>query len=312
MTPGLRASLGIALSLSLAACSNEVVGGPGGGGSPASSTTNGNPTSSTGTGNPGDWTTLIQGTWSLAPGTEGYWCSLKTFPEDMYIKAFRALAPPGTHHTLLLEQSGGNQPDGEFSCGPTLGSDMIHASGVGSDDLTFPDGVAAKIPAGTQLMLNLHLFNATANELSGVSGTLVQVVPASAVQQVAELALPGSTQIAVPPFGMQTVEAKCTFPSAATISTVWPHMHQYGTHMKLTFEGASGTKVLHDAPYSFGEQKYYPIDPLAVVPGDAVRIACSYANPTGNTITWGDSSKAEMCFMGLYLYPQLMGGMQCQ
>jgi hypothetical protein len=313
MTPGFRASLGIALFLSLAACSNEIVGGGsgGGGGTLTSSTATNTPTS-TGTGVPGDWTTLIQGTWSLAPGTEGYWCALKTFPEDVYIKAFRALAPPGTHHTLLLEQPGGGQPDGEFACGPTLGADMIHASGVGSDDLTFPDGVAAKIPAGTQLMLNLHLFNATGSQLSGVSGTLVQVVPASAVQQVAEMVLGGSTQISVPPFGMETVEAKCTFPTATTISTVWPHMHQYGTYMKVTYEGASGTKVLHDAPYAFGEQKYYPIDPLSVAPGDAVRIACSYTNPTGNTITWGDSSKAEMCFAGLYLYPQLVPGIQCQ
>src|SRR5262249_21736319 len=161
------------------------------------------------------------------------------------------------------------------------------------------DGVAVKVPAGTQLMLNLHLFNATAGTLSGVSATLVQTLPASAVKEVAEMVLSGTAAISVPPNGTQTAEGVCSFPGTSTISTVWPHMHMYGTHMKVTYEGALGTKVLHDAPYSFGEQKNYPIAPLTISPGDILRIDCTYQNPTSQTISWGDSSKAEMCFAGL-------------
>lgn len=261
-------------------------------------------TSSSSGGPDGEWTTLIDGTWDLTAGTEGYWCTLKTIQQDTYIKAFRAISPAGTHHTLLLRASGG-QPDGESSCGPTLGADMYHASGVGTDDLTFPPGVAVKIPAGTQLMLNLHLFNTTSGPLDGVSGTQVKIVPASEVQQIAEMILAGPTSIEVPPNGSQTVEGTCHFPGASTIATVWPHMHQYGTHMKVTYEGASGTKVLHDGAYSFGDQKNYPIDPLPVAPGETIRIQCTYQNPTSQPVYWGDSSKAEMCFAGLYRYPAL-------
>jgi hypothetical protein len=82
-------------------------------------------------------------------------------------------------------------------------------------------------------------------------------------------------------------------------------MHQYGTHAKVTYEGAMGTKILHDGPYSFGDQKNYPIDPLLVAPGETIRVACTYQNPTSQTIYWGDSSKSEMCFVGLYRYPAL-------
>lgn len=258
----------------------------------------------TGGGSPGEWTTLIDGTWQIPPGTESYWCTLKTIQEDTYIKAFRAKSPTGTHHTLLLRSSGG-QPDGESPCGPTLGADMYHASGVGTDDLTFPPGVAVKIPAGTQLLLNLHLFNTGSAPLEGVSGTMVQTVSAAEVQQEAEMILAGPTSIAVPPNGSQTVEGTCPFPGASTIATVWPHMHQYGTHMKVTYEGASGTKVLHDAPYSFADQKNYPITPLLVAPGEIIRIECTYQNPTSQTVYWGDSSNSEMCFAGLYRYPAL-------
>ncbi|MFT3770832.1 MAG: hypothetical protein QM820_35870 [Minicystis sp.] len=172
--------------------------------------------------------------------------------------------------------------------------------------------MGVKLAAGTQLMLNLHLFNATADTLQGVSGTEVQLVSAGEIKDVAEFVLGGSTAISVPPNGTQTVEGKCTFPSATTLWTVWPHMHQYGTHMKVTYEGASGTQVLHDGPFSFGDQKNHVLDPLPVAPGDAVRIACTYQNPTPQTINWGDSSKAEMCFAGLYLYPALTPGLSCQ
>jgi len=291
----------------LAGCGTDVVGAE----TTSGSSSSGGVVSSSSSGGPTDtWTTLIDGTWSLQPGTEAYWCTLKTIQEDTYVKAFRAQAPLGTHHTLLL-RGGGGQPDGQFPCGATLGADMLHASGVGSDDLTFPPGVAVKIPAGTQIMLNLHLFNPGQDPLSGTSATLVQTMPAADVQQVAEMMLGGTTAIAVPPNGSQTVEANCVFPETATISTVWPHMHMYGTHMKVTYEGKAGTQVLHDAPYSFSDQKNHPITPLTVAAGEAIRIACTYQNPTSQTITWGDSSKAEMCFAGLYLYP-MMSSLNCQ
>lgn len=279
-------------------------------GTTTDTSTTGTSTSTT-TFNPGEWTTLIDGTWELPGGTEAYWCARKTIQQDTYVKAFRAQAPPGTHHTLLIQEKGG-QPDGEFPCGATLGADMLHASGVGTDDLVFPDGVAVKVAAGTQLMLNLHLFNVTNAPISGVSGTLVQTVPASEVKAVAQMELGGTLNISVPPNGSQTVEGVCTFPTATTLSTVWPHMHQYGTHMKVTYQGASGTKVLHDAPYSFGDQKNHMLEPLAIAAGDIVRIQCTYANPTSQTINWGDSSNAEMCFAGLYTYPPLVPGIQCQ
>jgi hypothetical protein len=188
---------------------------------------------------------------------------------------------------------------------------MLHASGVGSDDLVFPDGVAVKIPAGTQLMLNLHLFNVSMSPISGVSGTLVQMVPASQVTQVAEMVLGGTNAINVPPNGTQTVEGQCGFAGTSTIVTVWPHMHMYGTHMKVTYLGAAGPQVLHDADYSFSNQKNFPIAPVTVAAGEKVLVDCTYVNPTALPVTWGDSSKAEMCFAGLYLYP-MMSSLNCQ
>jgi hypothetical protein len=37
--------------------------------------------------------------------------------------------------------------------------------------------------------------------------------------------------------------------------------------------------------------------------GDQVQIECTYQNDTDETLHWGDSSLAEMCFIGLWRYP---------
>lgn len=254
-----------------------------------------------------EWTNLVDGTWQMTAGKEGYWCTRKTIKEDTYVKAFRAQAPEGTHHTLLLVTPGG-AADGEESCGALLGANMIFASGIGTDDLLFPEGVAVKIPAGSQLLLNLHLFNTGNATLDGVSGVLVKTIAASDMKNEAEMIFGGPTNIQIPPNGSQTVEGSCVFPGTTTIWSVWAHMHKYGTNMKVTYEGASGSKVLHDGPFSFDEQINYLIDPVLVNAGEEVRIACTYQNPTSQTVYWGDSSNSEMCFAGFYRYPKLGKG----
>jgi hypothetical protein len=250
---------------------------------------------------------LVDGTWQLTAGTEGYWCTRKTITQDTYVKAFRAAAPQGTHHTLLLLTEGGS-PDGEESCGPLIGANMVHASGIGSNDLILPEGVAVKIAAGTQLLLNLHLFNSNASTLDGVSGVLVKTAAPEDVKDEAEMILAGPTNVEIPPNGTQTIEGACVFPGTSTIWSLWAHMHQYGTNMKITYDGASESKVLHDGPFNFEEQINYAIDPLTVQAGEQLRIECTYQNPTSQTIHWGDSSEAEMCFAGFYRYPKLGKG----
>jgi hypothetical protein len=304
------AALIFAASL-LACSSDEAPGGTspdpttgGGGGGSTSSTTTG-----TGGSAPEEWVTLIDGTWELPPSTEGYWCTLKTIEKDTYIKAYRGLAPTGTHHTLLLHADG-NQPDGEYACGATLGSDLVFASGIGTDDFAFPEGVALKIQAGTQLLLNLHLFNTSGRPMGGVSGTLVKVLDASEVESEAEMILPGAFSIHVPPNGKQTVRGSCEFPAESRVLSVWPHMHQYGVHSRVVLARSSGNQVLHDAPYSFNSQKNYAIDAVRVGGGERVEFACSYQNPTSAPITFGDSSDAEMCFVGIYRYPKLSSACQ--
>lgn len=263
-------------------------------------------------GSSGGWETLIEGEWSLPSGTEGYFCVMATMKEDVYIKAFRPIAPEGTHHTVLTK--GGFGGDGVFPCDAgTNGENMIYGSGVGTTDMTLPEGVAMKLQEGDTLLLNLHLYNVGGSELTGVSGTQIQRMDPSEVVYEAEGTLAGTFDILLPPQSQGSATGGCTLPVATNVFAVGPHMHQLGTHMRVVGVPQGGPEVvLHDAAYSFDDQRGYPVSPeLALAPGDSVRVECSYDNDTSQTVTWGDSSDQEMCFATLWTYPPPGTGFIC-
>jgi hypothetical protein len=242
----------------------------------------------------------------MEPGKEGYQCVTLTVTEDMYITGFRAVAPRGTHHSVLTVGPA-NQPDDTFSCNAgTNHNAMIYGSGVGSNDIAFPEGVAMPVRAGQQLMLNLHLYNVSDSLLADTSAVEVRTIPASAVVHEAEVILMGKISLLVPP-GPSDQEGGCVMNGDATVFMVGPHMHRLGTGMRVVAETGGGDAVLLDASYAFEEQSIYPIAPVSLVSGDRVRVVCSYDNTTGDSVPFGDSSDQEMCFAGVYRYPAYGG-----
>jgi hypothetical protein len=260
---------------------------------------------------PSDLMEIIGRDWTVPPGSELYKCIGVTVTEDMYISQFHTPNPSGEHHTVLTVSDGpggvtGLQA-GEYDCDvSTLGLEMLFASGVGTDDLVMPEGVAIKVEAGRFLHMNLHLFNTDPSESitahSAIEARLVDPVPAN---MEAEMVFAGTTNISIPPGETVTVNGGCTFNNSATIFAYWPHMHQAATHQKVTVTIGGTDQVIHDEPFSFGDQINFPLNPmLEVSSGDAIDVACTYTNTTGSTIDFGDSSEQEMCFSGLYRYPK--------
>jgi hypothetical protein len=311
----MKPSLTVGLTLSLVA----VLGCGGGGGSGGGA---GGDDDGTGGGGadaapPAGYTRLIGRTWSLAPGQpDTYLCVRYTAPADMYITSIQAQAPQGTHHTVLsvANTSRTRGADGNFDCGVgTLGLKMLYASGVGTSPLDFPDGVGIKIAAGEQLLLNLHLYNASDTPLSGESVLLVKSQP-TPPPILAENVFAGRFFFTVPSNDMPVpVTGGCTAQAPYTLFAVWPHMHRLGRNSKLELVHAGVTTVLHDQAFSFLEQHYYRKDPMIqVAAGDQIKVTCTFQNNTGTDVTFGESTDDEMCFTGLYRYPATDAGLfQC-
>lgn len=253
----------------------------------------------------GTWKTLISGDWTLPASSEGYTCVRQTVQEDLFVSGFDAIKPLGTHHTLLTMGDPDGQPDGISKC--TAGTNHMRSafgSGVGTNPIHFPPGIAMKIPKGTQLLLNLHLFNTSSSDLSGTSGTRIQTMPESEVEQIAEGILAGTIALSIPPGETTKHTGTCTMSSDATLFAVAPHMHQLGIYERVVAESSlEGTRVLYDGPYRFDEQSYTMIPALRVAKGDTISVECTHHNTTSALVKFGESTLSEMCFAGLYRYP---------
>lgn len=262
-------------------------------------------------GTPPDYNELIVRDWSIPPGSESYKCTRLTLQEDMYVTAFHGRSPLGTHHTVLSARQNSNRPDGDYDCDAgDIAHTMLFASGVGTDNLVFPEGVAIRLNAGDQLDLNLHLYNVSDATITGTSGTDVKLIPADDVVEEAEVVFGGQYAILLTnmPGVPQTIDGGCDFQQDGTVIALWPHMHQYGRHMKVTHSGPGIDDVLLDTAFSFEEQLNYPIDPVQVRAGERLDVECVYDNTSGSFVIFGDSSEAEMCFVGIYRYPATGAG----
>lgn len=281
----------LTLSLGLAACGADHAGA-----APDA------PGATDGSVNTPGYSSLVTGAWSLPAATEAYRCVRLTATADMWVTSIHPIAPTGTHHTVLMVGPP-DAPDGAVDCDSSLVKPAIYASGVGTDALDMPSGVAIKIAAGDQLLLNLHLFNASDAVITGTSGIEVKTTDAGAVVHEAGAVLAGKDAgLAVKP-GPSVQTGTCTLPAGTTMFAMAPHMHLLGVHMKVTFQGAP-SQVLYDKDYTFEGQRYAVLGaPVRSSGTDQLIVDCSYMNPSGTTVKFGEHTTQEMCYALALVYP---------
>ncbi len=239
---------------------------------------------------PYSWTPLITGDWDLQAGTENWLDYQRALTEDIYITAIRPIAPLGTHHTLL-------------SIGSAMDGNVIYASGVGTNEIIFPEGVGLHLTAGQTLNLQLHLFNTGDTALGDTSGVEVVLADAADVTMEADIFLPGPFDFSLAPMTTTTHSGTCTVAASYQIFALFPHMHQLGSYFKASINVGGTVSVLHDADYSFYDQAFRAFAPIQLSPGDTITTECTWDNTTDATVGWGNSSNQEMCFSILYRFP---------
>lgn len=173
----------------------------------------------------------------------------------------------------------------------------IFLAGAGDSAIQFPEGVGQVLPAGTRLISQLHLLNTSTESITDSAEIRMHPSPLENPRPMSTYAL-GNFDVNLPPQQPSVVQSVCTLQEKVDLVAVFPHMHLLGT--SLTFEvGPSEdqlTKVFERTPYSFDDQHLDLVN-LTLNPGDVTRVTCHYDNTTDNTITFGESTKDEMCFL---------------
>jgi hypothetical protein len=283
----------VAAALCATACGNQVSFTPGATGEPDTHVDPGKPTL-------GPYVPLITADWSLSPGQEGYICATKTITETLYIGAIRPIASVGTHHIVVSNIFTMEPDDPGSPCGATFGD--FYAAGLGTSELLLPPGVGLVAQAGQQLSLNLHLFNTSSDVMSATSGVEVRLLDASAVEHEASITFKGPLQFEIPAGAKHTATDETSFGADVTLVAIFPHMHKLGSHFTAEVVRSDGTIAIWDEQFQFESQEFSAIDPLTVKTNDILRTTCTWENTTTQTVFWGESSDAEMCFTILMKY----------
>jgi hypothetical protein len=173
----------------------------------------------------------------------------------------------------------------------------IFPTGAGDSEIRFPEGVGQVLPAGTRLLTQLHLLNSSGNPVTDSAEIHMHRSPIQNPRPMATYAF-GNFDVSLPPLTHSKIESLCTVRETIDFVAAFPHMHLLGT--SLTFEvGPSAdqlTNVFERNPYDFDNQRLDLVN-LKLNAGDVTRVTCSYQNTLDQTVTFGESTHNEMCFL---------------
>lgn len=249
------------------------------------------------------------------------------FKEDKWVQMAEARpsTPSVVHHIVVFVRQPENkwlrnEPVGVPIVPPGGGKDFANTSGGGSDILMIytpgmiPEiwrpGLAKKIPAGSDLVLQIHY---TANGKDSEDHSKVGLVFSK--EPPTERAMTfGSYNLTfkIPPgdADYKVDGMKNTFPNGVEILSFFPHMHVRGKSFEYRAVYPDGHKetLLRVPNYSFYWQLDYRLaKPLILPPGSKIECTAYFDNSPNNPsnpdpkalVSWGEQSWEEM-MIGFY------------
>lgn len=225
------------------------------------------------------------------------------FTDDMWVQA--AEARPGdagvVHHIIVfVAPPGGDRGMSLFNGG--------HLCGYAPGDMpsVFPPGTAKKIPAGSQLIFQLHYTpNGKATTDRSKIGLIFAKEPPAREALTIGIANPG---FVIPPGAPEhPVRSQQRFRQDVRLLSLLPHMHLRGRSFRFTLNPSdenAAPEVLLDVPaFDFGWQSYYTLSEPRVLPQGSLLVCDatfdnSSANPANpdptSVVRWGEQTWEEM------------------
>lgn len=250
---------------------------------------------------------LVSDPYTLQPGDEKYFCYAMDLPADRDV-AITKLTPTygeGTHH-LLFSQTLVAEPDGFSECNVLTRDTWIplYAGGKNSGPLELPANTGFKtLKAGQQLLMQLHLQNASDAAITSTTSMRVDLVDQSPDIISASIYGLDDRKLEIPahtPAAMN--QMSCTIDRDLDVFAVMGHMHKHGVSIDVSRGATAGEEMLFQENWSFDLQ---PVTPTTfhVAKNDNLFLGCTHDNETDAPILWGESSDTEMCAFVMYYAP---------
>jgi hypothetical protein len=182
-------------------------------------------------------------------------------------------------------------------------SDMLLVYAPGSSPDQWPDGMAKFVPAGSDLIFQMHY---TANGMPATDQTSIGLVFAKQppTQRVLTLQLTNHSFVIPPETDNFRVEVYGTIPNDCTLLSFFPHMHLRGKRFEYDIVHPDSTvETLLRVNYDFHWQMSYRLaQPRNLKAGTKLQAVAWFDNSRGNphnpdpeqTVRWGGQTYEEM------------------
>jgi hypothetical protein len=185
----------------------------------------------------------------------------------------------------------------------TTKADILLVYAPGSSPDSWPAGMAKYIPAGSDLVFQMHY---TTHGRAAADQTKIGLVFAKQppAQRVLTLQLTNSDFVIPPGVDDYRVEVHGTMPNDAVLLSFFPHMHLRGKRFEYNILHADGTpECLLRVNYNFYWQLSYQLaEPRALAAGTTLQAVAWFDNSKNNphnpdpsaAVYWGDQTYDEM------------------
>jgi hypothetical protein len=193
-------------------------------------------------------------------------------------------------------------------------------AGTGGDDMagegivTLPEGLASRIPAGKQIVVQLHYINTSGKKYSVEHDVALVLADPAKIRAYANYFAINDGTFMIPAGQRHQRTATCTVPRELKVVLMLGHMHELGRHYRLERLGADGKAI--ETLIDTGWQPVYtshppvtrfPMDKPYVLPKDTrLRQTCQWDNDTPEVVRF----PREMCVAFMYYFPD-MGDVYC-
>jgi hypothetical protein len=182
-------------------------------------------------------------------------------------------------------------------------SDLLLVYAPGSAPDRFADGMAKFVPAGSDLVFQMH-YTTNGEGASDQSSVGLVFAKSAPKQRVITLQLNNHALIIPPGADNFRVEVQGTLPNDTTLLSLFPHMHLRGKRFEYDIVRDDGSvETLLRVNYHFHWQLSYKLaEPRELKAGTKLRAVAWYDNSKHNlhnpdpekTVTWGDQTSDEM------------------
>lgn len=249
---------------------------------------------------------FVSDSYTLQPGEEKYFCYTTNLPADRDI-AITRLSPTygaATHHILVSQAV---VPEPTFSECPVLSKQTwvpMYAGGKDSGPLELPPHTGfTPFARGQQVVMQLHLQNATDSPITGHTAMRIDFVDATPDLIRAGFVGFDNRSLTIPPHSDAAMnEMNCVMDSDLDVFAVLGHMHKHGTHLDVSRGAVAGAEMLYAEDWNFDAQPVAPVS-FKINPSDNLFLRCTYRNSGDLALGYGESSNDEMCVLVMYYAP---------